>query len=190
MSQRDESSKPGTQCRGGITANSVRPERTLHAGETFCYHPGMPQSLSRILLHLVFATKNREPWLDSDRRPRVFAYLAEIGRDMDCTVYRVGGVADHIHMAIELPRTMTVADFVKKVKAASSVWIKDRGSNHAGFSWQAGYGVFSLGASQLQSLTDYIDRQEEHHRVKGFQEEYLDFLKKYRVAYDERYLWE
>lgn len=150
----------------------------------------MSQSLSRILLHLVFSTKNREPWLDSDLRPRAFAYLAEIGRDMGCTVHRVGGVADHIHMAMELPRTMTVADFVKKVKAASSVWIKDHGRHHEGFSWQAGYGVFSLGASQLQSLTDYIDQQEEHHRMKGFQEEYLEFLGKYGVAYDERYLWE
>ena len=89
-------------------------------------------------------------------------------------------------MAMELPRTMTVADFVKKVKAASSVRIKEHGRHHAGFLWQAGYGVFSLGASQLQSLTDYIDRQEEHHRMKSFQEEYLEFLGKYGVAYDER----
>lgn len=150
----------------------------------------MSQSLSRILLHLVFSTKNREPWLDSDLRPRVFAYLAEVGRDMDCTVHRVGGMADHIHMAMELPRTMTVADFVKKVKSASSIWIKEHGGHHSGFSWQAGYGVFSLGASQLQSLTEYIDRQEAHHRVKGFQEEYLEFLRKYGVACDERHLWE
>ena len=138
----------------------------------------MSQSLSRILLHLVFSTKNREPWLDSDLRPRVFAYLAELGRDMGCTVYRVGGVADHIHVAMELPRTMSVAEFVKKTKRESSVWIKDHGRNHAGFSWQAGYGVFSLGQSQLQTLTDYIDRQEEHHRGKSFQQEYIAFLRK------------
>ncbi len=150
----------------------------------------MSQSLSRIVLHLVFSTKNREPWLDSDLRPRVFAYLSEIGREMGCEVYRVGGTADHVHMAILLARTLSVADFMKKVKATSSVWIKDHGPNHAGFSWQAGYGAFSLGVSQLPALTGYIDRQEEHHRVKGFQEEYREMLRKYGVEFDERYVWE
>lgn len=150
----------------------------------------MAQSLSRILLHLVFSTKNREPWLDARLRPRVFAYLAVVGREMGCEVYRVGGMADHVHMAIQGGRTMTVADFVKRVKSTSSQWIKAEGENHAGFAWQAGYGVFSLGASQLAVLTEYIDRQEEHHRVKGFQEEYREFLRKYEVAYDERYVWD
>lgn len=150
----------------------------------------MSQSLSRILLHIVFSTKNREPWLETDFRPRVFAYLAETGREMGTTVYRVGGMADHVHIAVELPRTLAVADFVKKLKTTSSAWIKDHGRNHAGFSWQAGYGVFSLGSSQLQALTDYIDRQEEHHRVKGFQEEYIEFLNKYDVRHDPRYLWD
>lgn len=105
----------------------------------------MAQSLSRILLHLVYSTKNREPWLDEAIRPRIFAYLAETGRNMGCEVYRVGGTADHIHMAIQLTRTLTVADFVKKVKATSSAWIKSEGHHHAGFAWQVGYGVFSLG---------------------------------------------
>ena len=150
----------------------------------------MAQSLSRILLHVIFSTKNREPWLDAEIRPRVFAYLAEIGRDMGCEVFRVGGTADHIHMAIHLTRTLTVADFVKKVKGVSSGWIKDRGSNYAGFSWQAGYGAFSLGASQLVILCSYIDRQEEHHRVKGYKDEYREFLKKYGVDYDEQYVWD
>jgi REP element-mobilizing transposase RayT len=150
----------------------------------------MAQSLSSILLHFVFSTKDREPWLDNELRPRAFAYMAEIGRDMGCVVYRVGGTADHVHMAVALTRTLTVADFMKKVKGASSVWIKEHGTNHAGFSWQAGYGAFSLGASQLNALTQYIDRQEEHHRVKGFKEEYRAFLEKYDVAYDERYVWD
>ena len=150
----------------------------------------MSQSLSLILLHLVFSTKNREPWLDTNIRPRCFAYLAEVGRELGCEVYRVGGTADHIHMAIQLTRTLAVADFVKKVKATSSVWIKSEGQHHAGFAWQAGYGVFSLGTAQLTDLTNYIDRQEEHHRVKGFQEEYRGFLRKYGVPYDERYVWE
>ena len=76
----------------------------------------MPQSLARILLHVVFSTKDREAWLDSSLRPGVFAYLAEVGRDMGCEVYRVGGMPDHVHLAVQLSRTLTVADFVKKVE--------------------------------------------------------------------------
>jgi len=83
-----------------------------------------------------------------------------------------------------------VADFVKQLKQTSSIWIKDNGDNHKGFAWQAGYGVFSLGASQLPTLLEYIDGQEEHHKKRGFQEEYRGFLKKYGVEYDERYLWD
>ncbi|MEO7098524.1 MAG: IS200/IS605 family transposase [Luteolibacter sp.] len=150
----------------------------------------MSQSLARILLHIVFSTKDREPRLDAAIRPGVFAYLAEVGRDMGCEVYRVGGMPDHVHLAIQLPRTVTVSDFVRKVKATSSAWIKKQNPSHAGFSWQAGYGVFSLGASQLQVLTRYIDRQEEHHRARGFKEEYREFLAKYGVEYDERYVWD
>ncbi len=150
----------------------------------------MPQSLSRILLHIVFSTKNREPWLDAEIRPRAFSYLAEIGRNLGCEVYRVGGAADHVHLAVLLTRTLPVADFVQKVKRTSSVWIKDHGSRHGGFSWQAGYGAFSLGISQLAALTCYIDGQEEHHRKVGFQEEYRKFLMKYGVEFDERYLWD
>ena len=150
----------------------------------------MPQSLSRLLVHLVFSTKHREPRLDDALRPSLFVYMAEIGRDLGCEVYRVGGVADHVHLAVELSRTITAADFVKKVKQASNVWLKRRSKRHDGFEWQVGYGVFSLGQSQLSKLTDYIDRQEEHHRRQTFQEEYLALLVKYGVTPDERYLWD
>ncbi len=150
----------------------------------------MPGSLSRILLHIVFSTKNREPWLDGEIRPRAFGYLAEVGRDLGCEVYRVGGTADHVHLAVLLSRTLAVAEFVQKVKRTSSVWVKDHGSRHSGLSWQAGYGAFSLGVSQLAVLTKYIDGQEEHHRKVGFQVEYRRLLAKYGVDSDERYLWD
>ena len=85
---------------------------------------------------------------------------------------------------------MSMAEFVKKVKQSSSVWIKEHGENHSGFSWQGGYGAFSLGASQLSALIAYIDGQEEHHRTRSFQDEYREFLKKYEIEYDERYVWD
>jgi putative transposase len=89
-----------------------------------------------------------------------------------------------------LSRTITVADFVKKVKQTSNVWLKQQSRCHAGFEWQAGYGAFSVGRSQLSKLTDYIDRQEEHHRRLSFKDEYLSLLAKYGVTSDKRYLWD
>jgi len=150
----------------------------------------MPQSLSCLLNHIVISTKHREPWLTDSIRPRSFAYLAGIGRDLGCEVYRVGGMANHVHLAVRLSRTLAIADLLQKLKALSSGWIKKEGSNHAGFGWQGGYGAFSVGPSQLGRLVEYIDGQEEHHRVETFQEEYRRILAKYGVEYDERYVWD
>ena len=104
--------------------------------------------------------------------------------------FRVGGTFDHVHIACTLPRTLTMAKLVEEIKKPSSIWMKkqDGGSSH--FSWQAGYGIFSLGQSQLQSLLQYIDNQEEHHRRRSFQEELKELLEKYGVEYDETYLWD
>ena len=109
---------------------------------------------------------------------------------MDCQAYRVGGVADHVHLAVRLSRTLSVADLVKEVKLASSKWLKEQGPEFNGFYWQQGYGAFSVGMNQKETLLHYIDTQEEHHRTRTFQEEYRDVLAKYEVVYDERYVWD
>jgi REP element-mobilizing transposase RayT len=96
---------------------------------------------------------------------------------------------DHVHLAVGLSRTVSVAEFVKKVKQTGSVWMKNEGGNHR-FEWQAGYGAFSIGESQLQALVRYVENQESHHRVKTFQEEYRELLGKYGVKGDDRYLWD
>ena len=150
----------------------------------------VPQSLSRILLHVVFSTKNREPNLPAEVRPALFGYLAAVGRDLGCEVFRVGGVADHVHLGIELSRTMTIADFVKKVKQTSSVWLKEQPGGPRHFEWQAGYGAFSVGQSQLENLLRYIESQEERHRKETFQDEYRALLARYGTTPDERYVWD
>ena len=150
----------------------------------------MPQSLSKILLHLIFSTKDRHPLLEKGIRGQVHAFLAGAVRQCDCEAYRVGGVADHVHLAVQLSRTLSVADLVKEIKAASSKWIKTQGVAFSNFSWQKGYGVFSLGISQKDALLHYIDNQEQHHRMQTFQEEYRLFLKNYGIDYDERYVWD
>jgi putative transposase len=134
----------------------------------------MPQSLSNILIHLIWSTKDRHPWLEPGIREKTHAFLAGAVRQCDCEAYRVGGVADH----------------VKEVKTASSKWLKEQDPAFAGFYWQQGYGAFSVGMSQKETLLHYIDTQEEHHRTRTFQDEYRDFLKKYGIDYDERYVWD
>lgn len=150
----------------------------------------MPQSLSRVILHIIFSTKDREPWLDADVRPRMHAYLATIGRNLGAEAFRVGGAADHVHLVATLPRTLSQAKFVEEVKKLSSKWIKGLAPKYQGFYWQRGYGAFSVSPSQLDALLEYVTTQEEHHRGRSFQEEYSEFLHRHSVDFDERYVWD
>jgi REP element-mobilizing transposase RayT len=150
----------------------------------------MPQSLSIVIVHVIFSAKDRRPFLDPETRPKLHAYLATVARNVDCEAYRVGGVADHVHLAIRLSRTMTIARLVETLKTSSSKWLKTQSPALAAFSWQRGYGCFSVGPSDLDALKAYIDTQEEHHKTRTFQEEFRMFLKKYGVEYDEAYVWD
>lgn len=123
-------------------------------------------------------------------RPALHAYLATVARNVNCECYRVGGMADHVHLAVRFSRTITVANLIEKLKTSSSKWLKTQSADLAGFSWQNGYGIFSVGPSNLDDLRRYIDNQEEHHRVHTFQEEYRNFLTKYKIEYEERYVWD
>jgi REP element-mobilizing transposase RayT len=142
------------------------------------------------MLHLVFSTKNRECWIDAGIRPSLHAYLAGACRAVGSEAYRVGGTEDHIHIACTLPRTITVSKLLEEIKKSSSAWMKTQGQDYVKFAWQAGYGAFSLGQSQMSVLLNYIEGQEEHHKTRTFKEEFIEFLKRYEVEYDEKYLWE
>jgi putative transposase len=150
----------------------------------------MPQSLSYLLIHIVFSTKDRVPLLNSEVRLDLCAYLATVARNADCECYRVGGVADHVHLAIRLSRTTTVAHLIEELKTSSSKWLKTQSPTLAQFAWQNGYGAFSVSPSDLEALRTYIDNQEKHHKTRTFQEEYRAFLKRYGVDFDERYVWD
>ena len=149
----------------------------------------MPQSLSCVLIHIVFSTKDRAPLLDSSVRPALDGYLATVARNSGCQCFRVGGVADHVHLAIRLSRTITIAQLVEELKTSSSKWLKTQSPALRGFAWQGGYDAFSIGPTSVEGLKRYIDRQEEHHRTRTFQQEYRKFLERYGVDYDERYVW-
>jgi REP element-mobilizing transposase RayT len=148
------------------------------------------QSLARVLVHLVFSTKNRVPVLHPDIRQEQFPYLAVTLTNNDCPSLRVGGVADHVHLFFGLSRTKSISETVELVKVPSSRWIKTKGIEFADFHWQAGYGIFSVSQSNADEVCRYIDDQERHHQRMTYQEELREFFKRYRVEYDERYVWD
>jgi len=150
----------------------------------------MPQSLSHIILHIVFSTKNRAQMINPEDAPRLHAYLATVCREHGCHAYRVGGTADHVHVATTLSRTLTVAKLAETAKVSTSTWMKRLGMEHMDFRWQQGYGAFSISPSHLDALLAYIANQESHHHTATFQEEFRHLLGKYGIAYDERYVWD
>jgi REP element-mobilizing transposase RayT len=150
----------------------------------------MPQSLSKVILHITFSTKDREPWLDSDVRPRMHAYLATICRDLRADLVRVGGVADHVHIVTTLPRTLSPAQLIEQIKKVSSKWIKAVDARYRGFFWQRGYAAFSVSPSQLDAVLRYVDGQQEHHHTRTFQEEYRELLHRHGIDFDEGYVWD
>jgi putative transposase len=151
----------------------------------------MSQSLAKILVHTVFSTKNRHPFLkDRALGDEMHAYLGGILSNLGCQPIIVGGVEDHVHLFCALARTCNPADMVKEVKRGSSLWIKSKGAGLQDFGWQNGYGIFSIGFSQIQMVKSYIAKQEEHHRKISYQDEFRALLQRYEIEYDERYVWE
>jgi putative transposase len=151
----------------------------------------MSQSLAQIYVHLVFSTKERQPFLLDDAfRKRTHTYLAGICKQQESPSVAIGGVADHVHILSRLGRTMDVATLVREIKRDSSKWIKENNSKLQEFHWQAGYGAFSISPSHVDALVRYIENQEEHHRTVSFQDEFRRICKKYRVEIDERYVWD
>ena len=151
----------------------------------------MPQSLAKIHLHIVFSTKHRYPFLSSDPfRAEMHSYLGGTCNALDCQAITVGGSSDHVHLLCMLSKNLSAVQLVGEIKRRSSKWAKTKASMTGKFSWQNGYGVFSIGQSHIETVQSYILDQLKHHQKKSFQEEYLDILKSHRVKYDERFLWD
>ena len=165
-------------------------ESAIHFRREFDHIRAMPQSLSKVIVHVVFGTKDREPWLDSNVRTRMHGYLATICRDLGAELVHVGGMSDHVHIVMTLPRTLSQAQFIEHIKKVSSKWIKGLDMRYRGFFWQRGYGAFSVSPSQLDSVLVYVNKQQEHHRTHSFQEEYRELLRKPGVDFDERHVWD
>ena len=140
--------------------------------------------------HCVFSTKDRRPLITAALRERLWPYLGGIARENKMKALAIGGVADHVHLLLSLPATMPIAKAMQLIKGGSSKWVHETFPDQRLFAWQTKYGAFSTSVSQLDGIINYIETQEEHHRKMSFQEEFLALLKKHRIEYDDRYLWE
>ena len=150
----------------------------------------MPQSLSSVLIHLIFSTKNREPFISAAVERELHRYMAKILRALKSPSLTIDGTTDHLHILFSLSRVIKIADLVQEVKTDSSKWIKTLGPEFRNFHWQKGYGAFSIGQSQVPTVKRYIVRQKVHHQRVTFQDEYRKFLKRDQIEYDERYVWD
>ena len=151
----------------------------------------MPQSLSKQLTHIIFSTKDRQPFLSNDDLCKeMHAYLATIFKEYDSPALIIGGVSDHVHILSNLSRNFALSKVIAEAKRNSSKWIKTKGYSLRNFYWQGGYGAFSVCQSQITQVKNYIARQPQHHKNVTFQDEFREFLAKYEMEYDERYVWD
>lgn len=147
----------------------------------------MSRTFTNLLTHLIFSTKNREPLIVPEVKSELYAYLGGLTKELKGKAYGINGDADHVHMLVNLPPVVSISDALRFIKCNSSGWIHDRWPRRE-FSWQPGYGAFSVSKSNVGGVLDYISKQEMHHKRKTFREEFLDFLRKHEIEYDERYI--
>jgi REP element-mobilizing transposase RayT len=134
-------------------------------------------------IHVVFSTKERRRLIPKEMRTRLWAYLAGVCKKQKIFVHEIGGMEDHLHMLIEVPPWLAYSKAIQEIKTSSSQWM----GRH--FAWQRGYGIFGVSASKLNAVVRYIQRQEEHHRKRTFEQEYIALLEKHGIAYDLRYVF-
>jgi len=150
----------------------------------------MAQSLSKIYVHIIFSTKNRVNFISDDLVPELYSYLAGIIKAYDCNILKIGGMPNHIHILCVLSRKYSLSKLMEEIKKSSSKWIKTKAKNLCKFSWQNGYGAFSISQSQIEIAKKYIENQKEHHKQISFKDELVKLLQKYEIDYDEKYLWD
>jgi putative transposase len=150
----------------------------------------MADTLSSLNVHCVFSTKNRQPLLVGEIKERFWAFMGGIAKQNEIEPLCIGGVADHVHLLLSLPTTMSVAKAMQFIKGGSSAWAHETFRPLRQFAWQSGYGAFTVSISHVAETISYIQNQVEHHRLRSFQEEYVSFLKKHGIGFEERYLWD
>ena len=150
----------------------------------------MPQSLASLYVHIIFSTKSRVSCLSPEVRAELFPYMATVLNNLECAAIEIGGTADHVHVLFRLHKNLSISKVVEAIKTPTSRWLKTKDPDLSEFHWQNGYGAFSVSASEVERVREYIVNQEEHHREVSFQEELRTFFERYDVEYEERYVWD
>jgi REP element-mobilizing transposase RayT len=150
----------------------------------------MGQSLVRNYIHIVFSTKQRAAIIQPPFSIELYSYLGGVCNNLESQVIKIGGFSDHVHILCLLSKKIALMKLLEELKSHSSKWMKTQDESLKNFYWQDGYGAFSVNPTEVDTVIKYIDNQQEHHVKKTFQEEYRDFLKKYKVESDERYVWD
>ena len=149
----------------------------------------MPHTYSRVLLHVVFSTKNRLPSLKDGMKSRLFAYMGGTIRELGGQLIVINGTKDHVHLLLSVPTTACIADFMRILKTRSSKWAHQEFPSERMFGWQLGYGVFSVSESNAAQVKRYIAKQKEHHAKISFKAEFMTLLKKHNIQFTQEYLW-
>ena len=149
----------------------------------------MPHSFSTSYYHCVFSTKDRRKLITNSLESRLFSYIGGIARVHKITLIEIGGMPDHVHLLLSLPATMPISKAIQLIKGGSSKWIHDTFQNHRSFSWQPGYGAFSIGTGDIERTRKYIRNQKIHHRNRDFKREYLAILEKNGLEYEDRHVF-
>jgi len=150
----------------------------------------MAHTYINILIHYVFSTKNRVGFITPELEIRLYSYIGGIARENNMKLVAIGGIANHIHLLLSLPATLSISKAIQLIKGGSSLWIHNTFPDLKNFQWQSGYGAFSVSRSHVNDTIKYINNQKEHHKKMTFKEEYIAFLKKHNIEYDERYIWD
>ena len=150
----------------------------------------MSHTYTSQLLHCVFSIKGRRPLIKPELQQRLWPYMGGIARDNKMKALSIGGVDDHVHLLLSLPATLSISKAMQLIKGGASKWVHDTFPEYQDFAWQEGYGAFSIGISDVAKTTAYIENQVRHHARRDFQTEFLTFLKKHGIEYDERYIWD
>ncbi|HLO40575.1 MAG TPA: IS200/IS605 family transposase [Phycisphaerales bacterium] len=149
----------------------------------------MPSSWTQNYYHIVFATKNREPWLTPSLEQRLYPFLGGISRDLECAALAINGWLDHVHLLVRYPANLSHADMARHLKGRSSKWIHDELDDLQSFAWQEGYGGFTVSASMLDRVKHYIDRQKEHHQTTSFKQELMKLLDLHGIEATEEHVF-
>jgi REP-associated tyrosine transposase len=150
----------------------------------------MAHTFTSLLTHVIFSTKDRQLSINAELKPQLCAYMGGIVREYNGTALMVGGTVDHVHLLLRLPPSVSIAETMRVLKANSSRWVHEKWPSCSAFGWQTGYGAFSVSQSNVSAVLRYIANQEEHHRKVSFQEEFVIYLQRHGIEYDERYIWQ